>query len=115
MDLARETDSAAPCATGFWPAGRWATPSASRVPPVRSWHRNSRALRRCRPSNRFSDYSKGLTVRDEDRRQLQDTRFFRPEAIAEAAQRRERRSSLAESGRLLIIAADHAARGVIDV
>jgi hypothetical protein len=54
-------------------------------------------------------------VRDQDRELLVETRFSRPEAIAEAAQRRKRRPSLGDSGRLLIIAADHAARGVIEV
>lgn len=43
---------------------------------------------------------------------LASTRATRPDAIAEAAARRARRPSLAgETGRLMIIAADHAARG----
>jgi DhnA family fructose-bisphosphate aldolase class Ia len=54
-------------------------------------------------------------MRDEDRKQLSDTRFARPEAVAEAAKKRRKRSSLGDSGRLLIIAADHTARGIIEV
>lgn len=54
-------------------------------------------------------------MRDDLRAQLLNARFTRPGAIAEAAQRRERRDSLSETGRLMIVAADHAARGVIDV
>ncbi|MFC8129605.1 deoxyribose-phosphate aldolase [Streptomyces sp. NPDC057302] len=38
-----------------------------------------------------------------------------PEAIAEAAARRPRRSLLGDSGRLMIIAADHPARGALGV
>jgi DhnA family fructose-bisphosphate aldolase class Ia len=54
-------------------------------------------------------------MRDEDRNSLRETRFFRRHEIAQAAQRRQRRPSLNELGRLLIIAADHTARGVIEV
>lgn len=38
-----------------------------------------------------------------------------PEAIAEAAARRARRPLIGDSGRLMIIAADHTARGALDV
>jgi DhnA family fructose-bisphosphate aldolase class Ia len=54
-------------------------------------------------------------MREEDRKLLQDTRFSRPDAIIEAARRRPGRTSLSDTGRLLIIAADHTARGVIEV
>jgi hypothetical protein len=40
---------------------------------------------------------------------------LRPESIAELATQRQRRSSLASDERLLIIAADHTARGVLNV
>ena len=47
-------------------------------------------------------------------RALLDTRARRPQAIAEAAAQRKRRSSLlGEDGRIFIIAADHPARGAL--
>ncbi|MEU7716978.1 Cgl0159 family (beta/alpha)8-fold protein [Streptomyces tibetensis] len=45
--------------------------------------------------------------------ELVDLRSHRPEAIAEAAARRIRRPLLNTSGRLMIIAADHPARGAL--
>ncbi|MER6562719.1 deoxyribose-phosphate aldolase [Streptomyces sp. NPDC001027] len=42
-------------------------------------------------------------------------RSSRPEAIAEAAARRPRRPLLGDSGRLMIVAADHPARGALGV
>lgn len=54
-------------------------------------------------------------MREPDRRLLTETRFAHPEAIAEAARARRRRAPLAASDRLLIIAADHTARGIIEV
>ncbi|MEU5396683.1 MULTISPECIES: Cgl0159 family (beta/alpha)8-fold protein [Streptomyces] len=45
--------------------------------------------------------------------ELVDLRSHRPEAIAEAAARRTRRPLLNTSGRLMIIAADHPARGAL--
>ncbi len=53
-------------------------------------------------------------VREEDLRQLVRTRVERPGAIAEAAARRVRPSSLlGDRGRLMMIAADHPARGAL--
>ncbi|MEV5505199.1 Cgl0159 family (beta/alpha)8-fold protein [Streptomyces orinoci] len=46
---------------------------------------------------------------------LTTVRSRHPEAIAEAAARRPRRPLLGDSGRLLIIAADHPARGALEV
>jgi hypothetical protein len=47
-------------------------------------------------------------------RTILDTRARRPQAIAEAAAQRKRRNSLlGEDGRILIIAADHPARGAL--
>ncbi|MGV9884292.1 Cgl0159 family (beta/alpha)8-fold protein [Streptomyces sp. NPDC003006] len=46
---------------------------------------------------------------------LTHTRAHHPEAIAEAAARRGRRGLLGEAGRLMIIAADHPARGSLGV
>jgi hypothetical protein len=54
-------------------------------------------------------------VRSEDQKLLRDTRFERPESIAELASQRQRPSSLTGHERLLIIAADHTARGVLNV
>ncbi|GLW45485.1 hypothetical protein Stsp02_11470 [Streptomyces sp. NBRC 14336] len=43
------------------------------------------------------------------------TRTRHPEAVAEAAARRKRRPLLGETGRLMIVAADHPARGALGV
>jgi DhnA family fructose-bisphosphate aldolase class Ia len=48
-------------------------------------------------------------------RSLRDLRAYRPQAVAEAARLRRRRPLLDESGRLLLIAADHPARGALGV
>jgi hypothetical protein len=53
-------------------------------------------------------------VRSEDQQLLRETRFQRPESIATLAGQR-RRVSLVGGERLLIIAADHTARGVLNV
>jgi len=53
-------------------------------------------------------------VRSEDQQLLRETRFQRPASIATIAGQR-RRVNLATSERLLIIAADHTARGVLNV
>lgn len=45
--------------------------------------------------------------------ELFEARATRPEAIAEAAARRTRRPLLGESGRMMIVAADHPARGAL--
>jgi hypothetical protein len=54
-------------------------------------------------------------MRDELRRRLIETRAHDPGAIAAAAASRPRRPLLGESGRLMIIAADHTARGILGV
>lgn len=46
---------------------------------------------------------------------LMETRARRPEAIAEAAQRRRKRPMVQPSGRLMLVAADHPARGALAV
>ncbi|MCM1975364.1 deoxyribose-phosphate aldolase, partial [Streptomyces sp. G1] len=43
------------------------------------------------------------------------TRTRHPEAVAEAAARRKRRPLLGDTGRLMIVAADHPARGALGV
>jgi DhnA family fructose-bisphosphate aldolase class Ia len=54
-------------------------------------------------------------VRDDDQKKLLDTRFFNPEVISDLAQQRTIRTPLFDSGRILIVAADHPARGSIKV
>jgi hypothetical protein len=52
-------------------------------------------------------------VLDEQRRIISETRALNPAAIAAAAAARKRRSFLGPAGRLMVIAADHSARGVL--
>ena len=54
-------------------------------------------------------------MREEDYRRLRDARVREPERIAEAAAKRRRRPLLGDRDRLLIIAADHPARGPLGV
>jgi len=54
-------------------------------------------------------------MNEQNRRLLMDTRFANPGAIQEAAQQRRHHPLEIGSDRLLIIAADHPARGVISV
>src|SRR5579863_649394 len=54
-------------------------------------------------------------MNEDQRSHLLESRFSRPDAIAVAAKSRRRHESTADEGRLLIIAADHAARGALDV
>jgi DhnA family fructose-bisphosphate aldolase class Ia len=52
-------------------------------------------------------------VLDEQRRIISEARATNPAAVGAAAASRKRRSFLGENGRLMIIAADHSARGVL--
>ncbi|WP_393058795.1 deoxyribose-phosphate aldolase [Streptomyces sp. LN549] len=54
-------------------------------------------------------------MRDGALQALMETRALRPEAIREAAQRRSRRPMIQPSGRLMLVAADHPARGALAV
>ncbi|MDN3296916.1 deoxyribose-phosphate aldolase [Streptomyces ficellus] len=54
-------------------------------------------------------------MRGVDVARLVAVRARRPEAVAEAAARRRRRPLLGDSGRLMIVAADHPARGALGV
>lgn len=54
-------------------------------------------------------------MRDDEQKKLLDTRFFNPEVIFELSQQRAIRSPLFDSGQILIVAADHPARGSIKV
>jgi DhnA family fructose-bisphosphate aldolase class Ia len=52
---------------------------------------------------------------DRDLHELRELRARRPDAIAETAHRRNRRPLLGDDGRLMLIAADHPARGALRV
>jgi hypothetical protein len=52
-------------------------------------------------------------VLDEQRRSISETRALHPASVAAAAAARKRRPWLGPTGRLVIIAADHSARGVL--
>lgn len=52
---------------------------------------------------------------EQQRRLLVETRLQRPHAIAEASRSRTRRSIVRDGNRILIVAADHTARGTIDL
>ena len=54
-------------------------------------------------------------MRDGTLRMLLETRARRPEAVSDAAARRPGRPLLGESGRLMLVAADHPARGALSV
>ena len=54
-------------------------------------------------------------MRDLDFAALRETRATRPEAVAEAAAARVRRPLLGADGRLMVVAADHPARGALGV
>jgi len=54
-------------------------------------------------------------MNEEQRNHLLESRFTGPDAIAVAAKNRRLHESTPDEGRLLIIAADHAARGALDV
>src|SRR5579871_1103581 len=124
------TGSAARCATGCWPAGRWSGSSASPTPPGPSSPPGWSARPRCRPPKR-SRISCGprmperggsggssppeATEREPDFEALRELRARRPELIAARAAERRRRPLLGADGRLMIVAADHPARGSLGV
>jgi len=54
-------------------------------------------------------------VRSDDQKKLIDTRYLDPGAVKIAAANRKRPAALSSSEKLLIIAADHTARGVLNV
>ena len=54
-------------------------------------------------------------MNEERRQHLLESRFTRPQAIVDAATSREVHEPLTDDARLLIVAADHAARGALDV
>lgn len=56
-----------------------------------------------------------MRLPDQDYARIVDTRLVRPGALRDALRQRPRRSSLTNDGRLLIVAADHPARGSLGV
>jgi len=54
-------------------------------------------------------------MNEESRQQLLETRFTRPQAIAAAAKSRLVHEATSDDSRILIVAADHTARGMLDV
>ena len=54
-------------------------------------------------------------MRDLDTREISETRAQRPESIRDAAATRQRGPRLAGDGRLMLVAADHSARGALGV
>jgi DhnA family fructose-bisphosphate aldolase class Ia len=54
-------------------------------------------------------------MNDESRQLLSESRFTRPQSIAVAAKSRLGHEPTSDEGRILIIAADHTARGMLDV
>jgi hypothetical protein len=56
-----------------------------------------------------------LSMPELDFARLRELRATRPEAVAEAAARRTRRPLLGADGRLMLVAADHPARGALSV
>src|SRR2546430_1354598 len=87
--------------------------------PVRSWPGGSPARRTCRRPMRWKRCwttrpgTRRATVDDELRRRLAETRAVRPGLVVEAALARKRVDPLPE--RLMLIAADHPARGSLAV
>src|SRR6476619_6356041 len=120
--------SAAPSATACSPAGTWKPSCGSATPPARSsppagnapppCRRPTRPRHFCERSN-MSDLANGAVVAPlvtgltnrERYAQLTDIRVHDPEAIRRAADARTKRSLSGDDGRLMIIAADHPARG----
>src|SRR5690606_18047531 len=97
------------------PGGPWSGRSGSPTRRARSWPGGSPARRRCPPPRRSRRFWQGRPMREEDYRRLRDARVREPERIAEAAAKRRRRPLLGDRDRLLIIAADHPARGALGV
>src|ERR1700729_460041 len=97
------------------PAGTWLPRSALPTPPGRSSRRGSPARMPCRPPQRSRPYWRRQHVLEDQRRMLLETRAHTPSAVAAAAAGRRRRPWLGPSGRLMILAAAHPARGALGV
>lgn len=120
------TPSAVRSATVCSPAGTWSGPCATPTRPAPSSPRASPARPPCRPRRRSPASSRGTrrAGRPSPERspslklsipELTTVRARHPEAVAEAAARRARRPLIGDSGRLMIVAADHPARGALGI
>src|SRR5690606_31519149 len=98
---------------GSSPNGRSNAYSASPTRPVRSSRLGWSAPRRCQPSRRWRSVSR-WAVSTERLTEIARIRREQPRAMAQAAARRSRPSGLlGPSGRVMVIAADHPARGAL--
>src|SRR6202790_289544 len=130
---AREMRSAAACVTACCAVGRWRRRCAMRTPPAPSSRPAWNARPRCRPPRRWapslnkpqwrpsmcrssesrsSDLPSALC---KDYAEVTDLRATDPQAIARAWQGRTTRPTVRGNGRLMIVAADHPARGALAV
>src|SRR5579859_4767299 len=110
------TGSAGRCATDCWPAGRWSGSSASPTPPARSSPPGWSARPRCLPRKKSkTSCGRRMPEMEPDFEALRELRARRPELIAARAAERRRRPLLGADGRLMIVAADHPARGSLGV
>src|SRR4051794_31116396 len=106
--------SAALWFTACWPVGTPADAPNTRMPQGPSWPPGWPARMRCRPRRSWLKCSKECRMPDVDL--LIEARIRRPGAIARAAAERRRPASLfGDHGKLMIIAADHPARGALHV
>src|SRR5256885_4551688 len=111
MGSARGTRSAARSCTGCWRAGTCSACSPSRTPPERSSRRGWPAPTRSPPPTRSTRCSDVRSMSELVAR-LARIRATERDAIARALAGRRKRPLLRD-GRLFLVAADHAARGVL--
>src|SRR6202171_5997770 len=123
-----EMPSAAACVTASCMVGRWRRRCAMRTPPAPSSRPDSNARPRCRPPRRWPrsptkpqwrpsmsrspDFQSALC---KDYAEITDLRATDPQAIERAWQGRTSRPTVRGNGRLMIVAADHPARGALAV
>src|SRR3954463_1795741 len=112
MVWGRATPSAGRCATDCCPAGTPVGRCPSPMPPARSSRAGCPAPTPCRPSRKSTPSWTRCPVPSEKLSRIVSARVGDPGAIAAAAARRGKATSiLGEHGKAMIIAADHPARG----
>src|ERR1700722_933063 len=108
--------SAVPCATVCCPAGTSRESCGSPTPQARLWPPASPVLTPCRPSAKCGPSWRSAVMLTDRIARMISTRVHQPEQIAEAAAARKRAGSIVDhDGRLVVIAADHPARGALGV
>src|SRR5258705_4797595 len=118
--------SAAASATGCCTAGRWRRRCATPMPRAPSSHRGWSARRRCRQPPRWPNSPSRPRWRPPmsrhndapicaDYTEITELRATDPGAIDRAWQNRTTRPTVRGNGRLMIVAADHPARGALGV